>query len=425
MMSDADPQNRDLWAGAGPDSEPHQPGSPSGHLIDIDRIRGESAEAALVGDNARSMGENQEAIAAQAERDPQAGAYLREHGAETVADCFAIGNILHTNRCVTEAATFYRRAFDLHDKNPGHYPQAQSLLQVRLLCLLKAGLRAPEAELAELAALNAPYAQYIRGVQLAWRDQNFRKAAETIGNAYEEFHTGEEIDTLYQEIGMSIPGFEPFVSAPAGERRIPDTLYFYWDKNPPEEIRNNFERHRAIRNFNVKIFDREEAASWLYDYYGIEARELFLNARHPAEAADFLRVHVINMLGGWWLDADIALKDVNALSFLRERPSDTVLLLTHNRVVHNDFFGSIANAEILNDCLLSLYRNCYLHRGLFIGFKTGPGVFNRALSRYIHRRLAGVPTGSTVEVYGQDKFNDLIVEFDTPYKSILPSWHAV
>lgn len=369
-------------------------------------------------------------IAADAGADPEAmtdcNAYaksvLHEHGADTVNGSFTVANVLHSNRCVKEAAFFYRRAYDLHDKNPGHYPLAQSLLQVRLLCLLKAGEAAPPEEMAELEALSLPCANYIRGVSTSWRDGNPLGGLTLIGNAFEEFHTGEEIDCLYLEIARQTPGFTPFASSTDGPARIPPTVYFYWDKNPPEEIRSNFDRHRQIDGLTIKVFDQEEAAEWLYSYYGHEARQFFLTMRHPAEAADFLRVHVINLLGGWWLDADIALKNDAAINFISSRTSDVTLLLTTGNIIHNDFFGSVANTDILSDCLLSLYRNCHLHKGLFISLKTGPGIFNRALSRYIHKQKNGVAARSSVELHGQATFDQFIEEFDTPYKAVLPRW---
>lgn len=58
---------------------------------------------------------------------PQAAAYLAQHGADTVEHAFALANILHTNRSVAEAATYYGRAFELHSKSPTQYPLAQSL----------------------------------------------------------------------------------------------------------------------------------------------------------------------------------------------------------------------------------------------------------------------------------------------------------
>ncbi|WP_026398827.1 glycosyltransferase family 32 protein [Acetobacter nitrogenifigens] len=85
--------------------------------------------------------------------------------------------------------------------------------------------------------------------------------------------------------------------------RIPFRVYMYWDQNPPTEIQENFDYHRQIQGLDYQVFNKDHATEWLYQNYGVEARGLFLGARHPAEAADFLRVHIMQLYGGWWLVA--------------------------------------------------------------------------------------------------------------------------
>ncbi|QDH16980.1 glycosyltransferase family 32 protein [Swingsia samuiensis] len=355
---------------------------------------------------------------------PRAKSVYDAKGCETVEACFELANILHTDGQVLEAASFYGEGFDLHDKNPAHYPLAQSFLQTKLLCLMKAGHSIEEKDLDTLKSFSIPYYNFIKGIQLGWQQNNVDLALETIGNAYEEFHTGEEIDNLYLELALKKFGSSLFGEVKGTSiKKIPNNLFFYWDKNPPEEIQQNIDYHQSIESLSVKVFDKEEAAEWLYENYGLETRELFLSARHPAEAADFLRVHVINLLGGWWLDADIRLSQ-EGIKFIDSVNSEGVYFLTRKFVVHNDFFGSAENNPILNDCLLSLYRNSYLHKGLFIAYKTGPGVFNRAFNRLIHRRDEGLSMENKIEIYSQDDFNQYIEEFHTPYKHILPSWYT-
>lgn len=345
-------------------------------------------------------------------------------GADTIESCFEIANILHYHRMVKEAAYFYRRAYDLHDKVPTHFPTAPTLLQVSLLCRLKAGDELPQDELRELEHLCIPFADYIKGIEISWRQSDHPKALRMIGTAYEEFHTGEEADSLTLEVARHIYGEEPVPQRELPARRIPKSIYMYWDQNPPPEIQTNFDRHLKIDGFKVQIFDKHSAAQWLYENYGVEARSMFLEARHPAEAADFLRVHVINLLGGWWLDADLRIRDESVLERMAAETAGTVLFLTFNNVVHNDFFGSVANSEILTDCLLSLYRNGYLHRGLYIAYKTGPGIFNRALNRVQHRYVSGIDVPTSIKVLDHHAFSQWIEEFDAPYKRNMPTWHA-
>jgi len=339
---------------------------------------------------------------------------------------FNIANILHTNKKLEEAAKIYEKAYRLHSKDPGVYPLAQSLLQASLICLLKAGKTAPEKHIESLKKLNIPFANYIIGIQTAWRGNRGREAIEIIDNAFEEFHTGEEIDTLYLElVRIHAPELLVNKDRKIGHlERIPRKIFLYWDQNPPEEIKENFDFHNRIIGFDVKIFNKEEAAQWLYENYGIEARTLFLAARHPAEAADFLRVHVTQVYGGWWLDADIRIRDADALKFLASSLANNVFFLTDNGVVHNDLYGTVANSVVGNDCLLSLYRNSYIHPGLFIAYKTGPGVFERAINRIARRALKGIDSPQSIEIYDHTYFDKVIHQFNTPYKTLLPSWHT-
>ncbi|GBR03699.1 glycosyltransferase family 32 protein [Asaia siamensis] len=353
----------------------------------------------------------------------QAIAFYRQNGCSTLMQAFTLANILHTNFCVKEASRFYRIAYEFHSKNPGEYPLAQSLLQARLLCLMKAGLELPDDEIAELQTLAPLYANFIRGVHLAWRGGDPTGAMRLTANTFEEFHTGEEIDQLY--LGFALQAGFPFTKGRSEHRVIPNQLFLYWDQNPPEEIRANFDFHRQISGLNVRIFDKPEAEQWLYDVYGVEARSLFLSARHPAEAADILRVHVIQALGGWWLDADIRLRDDQTIQFMLDQKEENVLFLTQNKFVHNDFYGSVPQSPLLSECLLNIYRNSYLHTGLFISYKTGPGVFNRAVNRLIHRDVSGIAPMAPTSVHDHHVFSRLIEEFDTPYKYQIKHWQAV
>lgn len=356
---------------------------------------------------------------------PQAKAYFDEKGCNTLQDAFNIANILHTDCNVWEASHAYKIAYDLHSKSPTEYPLAQSLLQASLLCLLKSGWNVPEGDLEKLRQLNTPFANYIEGIELSWRKDDNLAALKKIDNAFEEFHTGEEIDSLFLEIFLKATPDLLTRDNPITRSTIPNNLFLYWDKiNPPDEIAQNIRYHQELKQFNLTVFNQEMAAEWLYQHYGTEARRFFLEARHPAEAADFLRVHVIQLLGGWWLDADIRLNSETIFDFMHHNPADTIFFLTKSHVVHNDFFASRPNSAILSDCLLSIYRNSYIHKGLFIAYKTGPGIFNRAINRVARRALHGIKPTENIKIFHQEHFNTLIQEFDTPYKHQLPSWYT-
>ena len=355
--------------------------------------------------------------------DDQAIAYLERHGADTVEHAFAIANILHIHSNVREASSFYRRAFELHTKSQTEYPLAQSLLQVRLLCLLKASLPLPPEEIQELENIEPSFANYIRGVNTAWREKDFEKSLKIIGNTYESFHSGEEIDRLYLEIALLW-----LRSLDTGKKsnkncNIPHHLYMYWDRNPPLEIRENIQYHQDLIGEDFTVFDHESAAQWMYENYGREACEFFQQARHPAEAADLLRLHVIAAKGGWWLDADLRIKSDDAWDHLAFVPTSCQLFTTHNFVLHNDFFGAAPSHPIISNALLTAWANTFRHPSLYIAFKTGPGVLNRSVSRAIFQKVHHGEELPDVSIDNQDRFNDFVEEYEVHYKNASGSWH--
>lgn len=361
------------------------------------------------------------------ERDDQALSYFHQNGGSVLEHAFTIANILHRNRKPLEAACIYGLAFRIRAKITEQYPLPESLMQVRLLCFLKAGQKLPEYDINKLKQLSIPLTNYIEGVSLAWRGGDKKASLLHIGNSFEEFVSGEEIDWLYLEIAKNIQPnlLKSSYDLVRNETSIPKKIFMYWDKNPPEEIVENIEFHKNINKIDVEVFDYEKSCEWLYKYYGIESREIFISMRHPAEAADFLRVHVTNLYGGWWLDADARLRNEDALQFMLNQKNDSVIFLTENYVTHNDFYGTIANSKIMEECLRILYNNCYKRHHLYIAYKTGPGIFNRALSRSIYRSLNGIENNETIGIYNQIKFNDIIEQINAPYKNILPLWQEV
>ena len=358
------------------------------------------------------------------ESDDQALGYFHQNGATTLEHAFTLANILHRNRKPLEAACIYGLAFRIRSVSSEQYPLPESLMQVRLLCLLKAGKELPEHDMMQLKNLFLPYANYIEGILCSWRGGDKKKSLIHIGNAFEEFVSGEEIDWLYLEIAKSIrPCLFNSISEDLDFNvKIPRKVFMYWDKNPPNEIIENIDFHKNINDIEFEMFNYEKSCEWLYSYYGIEARDLFISMRHPAESADFLRVHVTNVYGGWWLDADARLRDEQTLQFILTQKNDVVLFLTKNFVTHNDFYGTIAHSEVMEECLRILYNNCYKRHHLYIAYKTGPGIFNRALSRIAYRSLNKINSKETIGIFNQDIFEKLIEQIDAPYKEILPLW---
>lgn len=361
---------------------------------------------------------------------PLALEVYKQRGLNDVISLYDIGNILSTNHHYAEAAFLFKLAFNKHSKSPSEYPLAHILWMIRIVALVKGQLPIKDEEMNQLKSLSLPFYNYIMGWRSYLNNKNAMDAIQWMGNCYEEFPTGEEADRIYLSIMKDIFnnnlefGFRKRGLNKADFNIIPNNLFLYWDENPPEEISNNFKYLKELGHFNLKIFDKAEATEWLYQNYGVETRHIFLNARHPAEAADFFRTHVINYYGGWWLDADIQIQSIEKFFSVIPSIYEQVFFLTDNNVVHNDFFGSVANSQILNDCLLTLYNNSYVHKDMFIAYKTGPGIFNRAINRTFYRALRGEAKKPSCILLDYKKFWEVIREFDTPYKTSTAHWQT-
>ncbi|MDI2091486.1 glycosyltransferase [Commensalibacter oyaizuii] len=361
---------------------------------------------------------------------PQALQVYQQRGLNDVTAAYDIGNILSTNHFYAEAAFLFKLAYNMHSKSPAEYPLCHILWMIRIVALLKGNLPIKDEELEQLKNLSIPFYNYLTGWKQYKENNDALSAISVMQNCYEEFPTGEEADRIYLSIMMDIFNPNPVVSisprecSKAAFNVIPNNLFMYWDQNPPPEVTQNFDYQKQLGHFNLRIFDKAEATEWLYQNYGVEARHIFLSARHPAEAADFLRIHVINHYGGWWLDADIRIRSIEQFYSVISTAYEHVFLLTDNYVVHNDFFGSVANSPILNECIRTLYHNSYMHKDLFIAYKTGPGVFNRAINRILYRCIKGEAKSPSLIILDHHKFWNVIEDFETPYKTATPHWMA-
>jgi mannosyltransferase OCH1-like enzyme len=143
-----------------------------------------------------------------------------------------------------------------------------------------------------------------------------------MGNAFDAFACGHEVHCYFLRAAIHhfrLPDTGVAMPNPwgAGWNRsiaetIPRRLFFYWDKNPPPEIEENFDHHQTLREITVDIYSQQRAEAFLYDYYGADTKAAFVNLRHPAEQSDFFRPHVVYAYGGYYLDADLriaSLKD--------------------------------------------------------------------------------------------------------------------
>lgn len=348
-----------------------------------------------------------------------------QNGCHDVMTAYNIANHLHLHGFLEEAAIFYQEAIVYRRLDVEGHPREVLLLQVKLLCLVKAGIPLEEKDCQRLQELSPSLMNYVESVEdYRHKKINSLQAMEKIDCTFEQFHTGEEIDAIY--VGLIHAGLMSGIF-PQKETvtTIPRSLFFYWDQKIPEDVKNNIEYHQNFKQFTVDVFDKDKACDWLYQFYGRDAQELFLKARHPAEEADILRVHVINLLGGFWVDADLKIASEDRFINEVSRNYGAVFFLTEGNYIHNDLFGAQPQNIFLEDCLHSLYHNCYKYEGLFISYKTGPGIFMRASNRVYYRCIKHMDkTYPSLKIMDHQAFATLTEQYPVAYKQF-GTWSSV
>jgi len=212
---------------------------------------------------------------------------------ETSAKFVRIGEILRSQKFHTEASMFFDAAFQ---KDRG----SRDYLLAKLIEQFKVGVDMLESDLVALEQLDSGFHRYLR-------TELFRRAnpddhagiLTTAGNAHESFMSGSPADWIYIRAGIAVSGAAGHGREPSGKANlIPRRLFFYWDKDPPEEVVANFTYHQDNPDVETIVYTKEMSEDFLLQYYGKQARDLFLTLRHPAEESDFIRYHLIHTFGG-------------------------------------------------------------------------------------------------------------------------------
>lgn len=69
---------------------------------------------------------------------------------------------------------------------------------------------------------------------------------------------------------------------------------------------------------------------------------------------------------------------------------------------------------------MTAWANMFRHPGLYIAFKTGPGVLNRAVSRALFQSLELKAQLPVLRIDDQARFNDFVEEYEVHYKVTHP-----
>ena len=82
-------------------------------------------------------------------------------------------------------------------------------------------------------------------------------------------------------------------------------LIQYWDQaDPPKPIAKRMQQWRQQHpGYRYQRFNRQTAAAFLREHYGLALKEAFLDIRLEAMQADVLRIATLLAWGGLWIDA--------------------------------------------------------------------------------------------------------------------------
>jgi hypothetical protein len=222
---------------------------------------------------------------------------------------------------------------------------------------------------------------------------------------------------------------------------IPRNLFFYFDKNLPDDIKNVIDSQNAQGKFSVVLFDKLQSRDFLKKNYGDDCLRLFDGLRHPSEESDFMRYHVVNYYGGYWSDADEMLNQDYFLNYLSNLPPTEILLAQsqkHGNGCHGPlqscFFGATKGHPIVQGAIDLLYINCINTPNLSMWKKTGPGPITRSfinyyLERAINQNLdssnfSSLASDAMISVIGKHELRKFLTGFVPSYRGDERDWRV-
>ena len=153
----------------------------------------------------------------------------------------------------------------------------------------------------------------------------------------------------------------------------------YWDSAiAPALIEERMSGWRQTHaNWSYLRFDRESAAAWFFQTFGLSCQVSFLDVRIPAMQADIFRVAYLLTCGGIWVDAGTICKApfTNWLDL-----TSPLLLLRRSHQVHPEVCSALIYAALPGHPLLQMAWSrisslLYVRAGHKLYQQFGPGVF--------------------------------------------------
>ncbi len=333
----------------------------------------------------------------------------------TIIDYIRVGEKLRDLNRFLEASVFFSASC-------WHAPFSPHFMLAALTAKLRANIPIEPSDERQLLRAHEDFFHFFQGLKAdAQEDSDPKLVLETMGNSFEGFLSGSDADWLYLSASANYFSSPKYHKASTNE--IPDRLFFYWDKDPPAEISENIHDHLSRIEWDIDIYNRDKAISFLDKCFGRETRDLFLNLRHPAEESDFLRYHLIYNFGGYYLDLDEKLIAPELL-LTYSKGAETFLIRSLSGPVENSLFGAIAHSPIIDEAIRVILHNCHLYPKESIWIKTGPGVLSRALVRTYHKAFSGLHDLPSFRMMPATVNGDLLLPIDVSYRGDPRDWRV-
>jgi len=338
---------------------------------------------------------------------------------ENFPEVMRLGALHKSNNNLTDAILSFEKAIKLG-------PSSEHALLMYFICAVDLEYEFDlNAACQKIDKLNFYFSKYL-WVYYQIKKGNFdsdvkKKYLECLGG----FNTGSEQDWYFFKL------FEKIIISPNPVQTdlkmdiIPRSIFMYFDKNPPIDVVNNFEFIKGMKDFEVKMFNRDETLSFLQDYYGHESVQIFSSLTHPSAQSDYFRWHIIHAFGGYYIDAD----DTPFVDKFRNVVFSQNCEVLLYRSSHNlsplqcGFFGACAKTKTVERAINLINFNCLKHPTLSMWLKTGPGVITRAmiyeyLLNYGAKRTALPVVGTKIQL------NEFMGNFVPSYRQDERDWRV-
>jgi hypothetical protein len=172
---------------------------------------------------------------------------------------------------------------------------------------------------------------------------------------------------------------------------IPRRLVQYWDRNTPDQVQRLLDHNREMATragIDYVFFDEESAHNFLVEHESPDIARAYSMAVHPAMKCDLFRLCYLYAEGGFYVDADLALK--RPLPGLFELPGSVVVFQWDSKNLRNLcnwLIGGAMGSAAMRVAIDQTARSILFHveRDPQAALKrilevSGPGIFTRSIA---------------------------------------------